>query len=121
MKSLAEAAQSGNGPEIIARSDLPRVKRPLVDQIVRAYLERQGAKRPLKPMELMLANTYGASIRGGGEDIASIVADVNRWERPMQKLNDLSRSPSPLDPDGTLIAEAPARAVAQSVSALARC
>src|SRR5881396_1616706 len=25
-------------------------------------------------------------------------------ERPMQKLNDLSRSPSPLDPDGTVIA-----------------
>jgi transposase len=25
-------------------------------------------------------------------------------EHPMQKLNDLSRSPSPLDPDGTLIA-----------------
>src|SRR5260370_578332 len=25
-------------------------------------------------------------------------------ERPMQKLNDLSRSPSPLDPHGTLIA-----------------
>src|SRR5260370_6306995 len=25
-------------------------------------------------------------------------------ERPMQKLNDLSRSPSPLDPDGTMIA-----------------
>src|ERR1700736_4752336 len=25
-------------------------------------------------------------------------------ERPMQKLNDLNRSPSPLDPDGTLIA-----------------
>jgi hypothetical protein len=62
VKSLAEAAQSGNGPEIIARSDLPRVKRSLVDQIVRAYLERQGAKRPRKPMELMLANTYGASI-----------------------------------------------------------
>src|SRR5258708_26632693 len=62
VKGLAEAAQSGNGPEIIARTDLPRVKRSLVDQIVRAYLERQGAKRPLKPMELMLANTYGASI-----------------------------------------------------------
>ncbi len=62
VKSSAEATQSGNGPEIIARSDLPRVKRSLVDQIVRAYLERQGAKRPLKPMELMLANTYGASI-----------------------------------------------------------
>ena len=56
--------------------------------------------------------TPGAGVRkppremlwGGGEDIASIVADVNRWSAPMQKLNDLSRSPSPLDPDGTLIA-----------------
>jgi hypothetical protein len=62
VKGLAEAAKSGNGPEIIARTDLPRVKRSLVDQIVRAYLERQGAKRPLKPMERVLANTYGASI-----------------------------------------------------------
>lgn len=62
LKGLAEAAQSGNGQEIIARTDLPRVKRSLVDQIVRAYLERQGAKRPLKPMEKMLINAYGASI-----------------------------------------------------------
>ena len=38
VKSSAEATQSGNGPEIIARTDLPRVKRSLVDQIVRAYL-----------------------------------------------------------------------------------
>src|SRR5216683_3475793 len=50
---------------------------------------------------------YGAGV---GEDIASVDVDVNRWrathaeEQPMQKLNDLSRSPSPLDPDGTLIA-----------------
>jgi hypothetical protein len=62
VKGLAEAAKSGNGPEIIARTDLPRVKRSLVDQIVRAYLERLGAKRPLKPIEQMLANTYSASI-----------------------------------------------------------
>ncbi|UPJ28885.1 hypothetical protein [Bradyrhizobium sp. CW1] len=40
---------------------------------------------------------------GGDEDIASIVAD-EPMERPMQKLNDLSRSSSPLDPNGTLIA-----------------
>ena len=33
-----------------------------VDQIVRAYLERQGAKRPLSLMERVLANTFGASI-----------------------------------------------------------
>ncbi len=56
--------------------------------------------------------TPGAGVRkppremlwGGGEDIASIVADLNRWSAPMQKLNDLSRSLTPLDPDGTLIA-----------------
>jgi len=34
----------------------------------------------------------------------SIVADVNRWSNPMQKLNDLSRSLTALEPDGTLIA-----------------
>src|SRR6476620_12085594 len=52
----------GNGPEIIARTDLPRLKRSLVDQIVRAYLERQSAKRPLSLLERVLANTFGASI-----------------------------------------------------------
>jgi hypothetical protein len=62
VKGLAEAAKSGNGPEIIARTDLPRLKRSLVDQIVRAYLERQSAKRPLSLMERVLANTFGASI-----------------------------------------------------------
>jgi transposase len=41
---------------------------------------------------------------GSGEDIASIVADMKPMERPLQKLNDLSRSPCHLDPDGTLIA-----------------
>src|SRR6202035_2169805 len=40
---------------------------------------------------------------GGGEDISSIGADVNRWSTPMQKLNDLSRCLTPLDPDSTLI------------------
>ncbi len=58
VKGLVEAAQSGNGAAIIARTDLPRLKRSLVDQIVRAYLER----RPLNPMQRMLANTLGASI-----------------------------------------------------------
>ncbi len=62
VKGLVEAAQSGNGPAIIARTDLPRLKRSLVDQIVRAYLERLGAKRPLSLMERVLANTFGTSI-----------------------------------------------------------
>ena len=44
---------------------------------------------------------YGAGV---GEDIASVDVDVNRWSTPMQKLNDLSRSLTPLKPDRTLIA-----------------
>jgi hypothetical protein len=35
---------------------------------------------------------------------ASIVADVNRWSAPMQKLNDLSQSLTALEPEGTVIA-----------------
>lgn len=61
-KGLVEAARSGNAGEILARTDVPRVKRSLTDQILAAYLDRLGAKRPIKPLERMLANTYGASI-----------------------------------------------------------
>ena len=43
---------------------------------------------------------YGAAAR----IIASIGADMNRWSTPMQKLNDLSRCLTPLEPDSTLIA-----------------
>jgi hypothetical protein len=43
---------------------------------------------------------------GGGEEIASIVADVNRWSTPMQiqTPNDLSQSRIVLKQDSTLIA-----------------
>lgn len=61
-KGLVEAARSGNGAEILSRTDLPRLKRSLTDQILAAYLDRLGAKRPVKPLERVLANTYGASI-----------------------------------------------------------
>src|SRR6202040_1126396 len=44
---------------------------------------------------------YGAGV---DEDIASVDVDVNRWSTPMQKLNDLSRSLTPLKPDRPLIA-----------------
>jgi transposase len=47
-----------------------------------------GVRKPPKEM-----------LWGGGEDIASILA----WYEPMER-PDLSRSPCPLDPDGTLIA-----------------
>ena len=41
---------------------------------------------------------------GGGEEIVSIVADVNRWSPSMQKPNDLSQSCIVLKQDSTLIA-----------------
>src|SRR5258708_17190264 len=55
---------------------------------------------------------YGAAAR----ILHSIVADVNRWSNPMQKLNDLSRSLTALEPDGTLIA-----VIEMSLFELARC
>src|SRR5882757_3110275 len=61
-KGLVEAVRSGNAGEILSRTDVPRLKRSLTDQILAAYLDRLGAKRPIKPLERMLANTYGASI-----------------------------------------------------------
>jgi hypothetical protein len=61
-KGLVEAVRSGNASEILARTDVPRVKRSLTDQLLAAYLDRLGAKRPIKPLERMLVNTYGASI-----------------------------------------------------------
>jgi hypothetical protein len=41
---------------------------------------------------------------GGGEDYASIDADVKPMESPMHKLDELSRSLTTLKADGTLIA-----------------
>jgi hypothetical protein len=61
-KGLVEAVRAGNGGEILSRTDVPRLKRSLTDQILAAYLDRLGAKRPIKPLERVLANTYGASI-----------------------------------------------------------
>lgn len=60
--SLVEAARAGDGAQVLARTDVARLRRSLVDQIVGAYLKRLGADRPVKPLERMAANTYGASI-----------------------------------------------------------
>ena len=49
---------------MIARSGLPvvRLRRSLVDQIISAYLKQLGRERPIKPLERLAANTYGASV-----------------------------------------------------------
>jgi hypothetical protein len=63
LNGLVGAAKAGNGAEILARTDLYRLKRSLVDQIVNAYLVRTGQNRPIKPIERLLANTYGHRLR----------------------------------------------------------
>ena len=62
LHGLVRAAQSGDAAAVMSRTDLPRLKRSLVDQIVAAYLNRIGQKRAVKPLERLAANTYGASI-----------------------------------------------------------
>ena len=62
LNGLVDAARAGNGAEILARTDLPRLKRSLVDQVVSAYLIKTSQGRTVKPLERILANTYGASI-----------------------------------------------------------
>ena len=62
LRGLIEAARAGDGAGVLARTDTARVRRSLVDQIVSAYLTRLGRDRPVKTLERLAANTYGASI-----------------------------------------------------------
>jgi hypothetical protein len=62
LHGLIEAARAGDGAGVLARTDTARVRRSLVDQIVSAYLKRLGRDRPVKTLERLAANTYGASI-----------------------------------------------------------
>ena len=62
LSKLAAAVRAGDGAAVIESTDLAALNRSLTDQIVRAYLERIGAKRHISPMERMLVNTFGASI-----------------------------------------------------------
>ena len=41
---------------------MARLRHSLVDQIVAAYLRQLGRDRPIKPLERVLANTYGTTI-----------------------------------------------------------
>jgi len=62
VKSLAglmDAVQTGNGAEVVARTDMNELRQSLTDQIVRTYLKRVGNPNPV---QRMLANTYGASV-----------------------------------------------------------
>jgi hypothetical protein len=62
LSGLVEAARTGDGAGILARTDMARLRQSLADQIVAGYLRQLGRDRPIKPLERMLANTYGASV-----------------------------------------------------------
>ena len=62
LSGLVEAARAGDVAGVLARTDMDRLRRSLVDQIVSAYLKQLGRDRPVKPLERMAANTYGASV-----------------------------------------------------------
>jgi hypothetical protein len=82
LNGLVEAARAGNGAEILARTDVPRLKRSLVDQVVSAYLIRTGQSRLVKPLERMLANTYGATI---ADALISKMLSVENLTKILQK------------------------------------
>ncbi|MCK1333347.1 DUF2939 domain-containing protein [Bradyrhizobium sp. CW9] len=62
LSGLIGAVRAENGGDVLARTDTARLRRSLVDQIVGAYLKQIGRERPVKPLERLAANTYGASI-----------------------------------------------------------
>ncbi|MBR1363440.1 DUF2939 domain-containing protein [Bradyrhizobium ottawaense] len=59
---LVSAVRSGDAAQIMARTDLPRVRHSLVDQFVSAYLDRLGQKRPVRPLERMAIHAFGATV-----------------------------------------------------------
>src|SRR6478735_8842465 len=70
-----------------------------------AWTSRSSTARPTKRLFCLVLGSHDGRCYGAAARILhSIVADVNRWSNPMQKLNDLSRSLTALEPDGTLIA-----------------
>lgn len=62
VKGLADAARARDVSGVLARTDIVRVRRSMVDQILAAYFKQIGQNRPIKPLERLAANTYGATI-----------------------------------------------------------
>ena len=59
---LVSAVRNADVAQVMARTDMPRVRHSLVDQVMAAYLDRLGQKRPLRPIELVAINAFGATI-----------------------------------------------------------
>jgi len=59
---LVSAVRSGDAAQVMARTDLPRLRHSLVDQVMSTYLDRLAQKRPVRPFERMAINAFGATI-----------------------------------------------------------
>ncbi|WP_377831250.1 DUF2939 domain-containing protein (plasmid) [Bradyrhizobium lupini] len=57
---LVSAVRSADAAQVIVRTNLPRLRHSIVDQIVSAY--RIGQRRPVRPFERMAINAFGATI-----------------------------------------------------------
>lgn len=62
LAALVVAVRRGDVELVMAHTDLPRVHHAMVDQLVEAYLRRLGRARPIKPLERLAINTFGAGI-----------------------------------------------------------
>lgn len=62
LERLAAAARASNGAEVLDRTNVPRVRHAIVNQLISAYLAKIGQTRPVKPFERMAIETFGASI-----------------------------------------------------------
>src|SRR3974377_2289713 len=76
-----------------------------VSSHVRLNLSFKLTTRPRYRLFYLILESHGGRCYGAAARILhSVVADVNRWSAPMQKLNDLNHSLAALEPDAPLIA-----------------
>lgn len=62
LSRLSTAVRGGDSATILGLVDTRALSRSLSEQVVGAYLDRIGRTRPIKPLEKMLVNSYGASV-----------------------------------------------------------
>jgi hypothetical protein len=59
---VVSAVRIGDAAQIMTRTDLPRLRHSLIDQVMSAYLDRLYQKRPVRPFERMAINAFGTTI-----------------------------------------------------------
>jgi hypothetical protein len=75
LADIVSAVRTGDGSSVLQRTDIPRVRHALIDQILDAYLDRQRERRKLSPFQRMAVNAFGASIADGV--VAKIITPAN--------------------------------------------